>query len=87
MDENALTWDKTLSVSNEILQGDGFYLSFNAYVGETALHIEQGGKWLILDGDFRKEYTEAFPHGLEACLEVYKAHREEFCSFWSVNDD
>ena len=39
---------------------------------ETALTDTIKDKWFILEGDFRKEYEEAFPKGLEACMEVYK---------------
>lgn len=87
--------------TNELLQGDGFYLSFNAapcaelgfFQGdggsaETALAIENGKPdggtaWLILNGDYRAEYLQAFPRGVEACVAVYEAHRATRRSSWS----
>lgn len=55
---------------------------------ETALcvHPDEDDKrvWYILNGDFRKEYEEAFPNGLETCLEVYRRniqHRSD----WSTD--
>lgn len=49
---------------------------------ETALYSH--GVWYILNGDFRKEYEEAFDGGFDACAAVYKrniAHR----SGWSTD--
>lgn len=54
--------------------------------GETALCNpglkDEHQKWLILNGDFRKEYEEAFPGGYEACRAVYEANKDKK-SMWS----
>jgi len=49
---------------------------------ETALCYE--GRFDVLEGDFRKEYEEAFPQGLEACKEVFKKHEAEHRSNWTT---
>ena len=49
---------------------------------ETALCYE--GKFAIMEGDFRKEYEEAFPQGLEACKAVFKKHEAEHRSNWTT---
>ena len=91
--------------TNYVLEGDGFYLSFNAAPcadmsffrsdsggSETALAVEDGKPdggtlWLILNGDFRKEYEEAFARGIEGCLAVYESHRSTKRSSWSTDYD
>lgn len=50
---------------------------------ETALRGPDRA-WYILEGDFRKEYEEAFPKGFEACLQVYKANISKR-SNWSTD--
>lgn len=80
-----------------ILQGEDFYVSYNPapWSGislfesddkqeETALVIEGPNHkfFLILNGDFREEYKEAFPD-LAACLDVYKRHENTARSTWS----
>lgn len=52
---------------------------------ETALRLEKRGLWLILEGDFRKEYEAAFPKGLKACEAVYKKHKKSKRSNWSTD--
>lgn len=52
---------------------------------ETALKAE-GGPWLILNGDFRKEYKEAFPLGYEACVAVYNRHKAQHRSDWASDE-
>lgn len=70
--------------------GNPIALLIGAIVGaengreETALRDDVAEVWYILNGDFRKEYEEAAPHGFNACLEVYKKniqHRSE----WSTD--
>lgn len=41
---------------------------------ETALYNEK--TWMILTGDFRKEYEKAFP-SLEKCIEVYERNKDK----------
>ena len=83
---------------NEVLEGDGFYISFlpntrnfmgfesklfagdDKGQGETAL--VKDGTYLILNGDYRKEYEEAVPNGYEACRAVYESHQHK-ASSWS----
>ena len=49
--------------------------------GETALCV--AGKWLILNGDFRREFAErADKGGVEACIEFFAA-KPELHSSWS----
>lgn len=83
---------------NEVLSGDDFYISYNpdtsfgglwffagADCDETALCSRAKGRapFLILTGDFRKQYEEAVPLGYDACLAIYDAHKAEFSSPWS----
>jgi len=98
-----LVWEELRN--NEVLRGDGFYISYNKDTGtdhlrrvltqlgntlganlkdgtETALYYE--GRFDILEGDFRKEYEEAFPQGLEACKEVFKKHEADHRSNWTT---
>jgi len=50
---------------------------------ETALCVKPD-LWMILEGDFRKEYEEAFPD-LEKCKAVYEKHKETNRSNWSTD--
>lgn len=52
---------------------------------ETALYLEKRHLWLILEGDFRKEYEAVFSKGLKACEAVYKKHKESKRSNWSTD--
>lgn len=54
---------------------------------ETALCIktEEGRKWYILEGDFRKNYERAVPKGAEACLRVYLRNKKNHRSNWSTD--
>ena len=77
---------------NYVLQGDGFYVSFNPDTSslmfgagngpETAL-VTDDDTWFILDGDFREAYAALVPKGLDACKRFYDlqaraGHRSEF---------
>lgn len=88
--------------SNQIIQGKDFYISFNSSPGgdisffksdnasaETALCITRNSKthFLILNGDFRKEYEKAIKNGLGACLNVYIRHKKENGSSWTTGTD
>lgn len=89
-------WEKSgRPAGNEVLVGDGFYVSFvtgaatAAWAGgifasdrgedETALCID--GDFFILNGDFRKEYEELAPRGKDACLAFYRSQNDR--SSWS----
>lgn len=78
---------------NEILRGDGFFISYNAApcVGlsfwssdegspETALVVD--GKYYILNGDFRNEYAAIVDEGRAACLKFF-AGKPDLASSWS----
>ena len=79
---------------NLTLDGDGFYISYNSGAtlllpdspnGETALCVPDSKKYnpyYILNGDFRKEYEELIPKGLEACMEFFKSQSDKISS-WS----
>lgn len=90
-----LQW-KTSLMGNYILDGEGFFISYQPFLTinamgtpaepETALYIgEKGGprgKYLILYGDWRKQYEEAYPDK-EACLRVYHQNKHEHAAFWT----
>lgn len=67
-------------IPNSIMDGDGFYVSFNdhdvhVYGGETtALVVGQMEKFFILKGDHRAQYAALINQGLEACRAYFKAH-------------
>lgn len=55
---------------------------------ETALVLRNYGAdktFLILEGDFRKEYEEVIAGGYEACLDVYKRNIDKR-SNWSTEE-
>lgn len=54
---------------------------------ETALFNKVTRVWYILNGDFKEEYTKAFPNGFKACLEVYNKHKPTNRSTWSTDDE
>lgn len=68
------------SPPNQILQGEGFYISYNdadvAIYGDstTALVVGQMERFHILNGDHRAGYADLVPRGLEACLGYFLAH-------------
>jgi len=76
-----LKWRKNEEFGNYILHGDQFYISYQskpwdplgAAPSETALVImnENGVKFLILEGDFRKEYEKRID-SLEECIKFFK---------------
>lgn len=89
---------KTVRGGNELLSGEGFFISYqdfsNGFIGgvggvfgpddgkspETALC--KGGKFYILNGNFKEEYEKLVPEGYEACYAFYKANIENKSS-WS----
>lgn len=82
---------------NEVLDGDGFYISyqpdtaagpFGAFfsgngetLDETAL--VKDGKFFILNGDWREQYAELVPNGWDACKSFFDKHADEHKSVWS----
>lgn len=78
---------------NHVLEAPDFYISFNEAppdfgMGfgsddggeETALC--KGGKYFILNGDFRKQYEELVPKGFEACFAFFE--KQNNVSSWST---
>lgn len=89
-------WMKRAGFPNEILQGDGFIISYNPdttngpafFAGdgaETALRDERNGRGrcLVLNGDWRKQFEELVPMGYNACLALYKELAVKHRSSWS----
>lgn len=86
---------------NQVLGFDGFFISYmpplgmsgfrlmasNNHGAETALCVEDCNRtnYFILNGDFRKQYEEIGPQGLEACMKFYRDNIGQSSS-WS-NDD
>ena len=83
---------------NELLYGEGFFISYNPKPGgnipsfeadnrgdETALVVPGDKKeYRILNGDFRKEYLELVPKGLEACIKFFDENEPEHGSSWTT---
>lgn len=89
-----IEWKALPGAENMVLDGDGFYISYNPSPcslismfrsdtggAETALCVTER-EYYILNGDFRKEYEEAFPD-LQECQEVYEKLKGEYRSSWS----
>jgi len=88
-------WE-TAAMGNQILDCGDFYISFRANTsdfgsiftgdddgaGETAL-CSNGGKYMILNGDFRKDYEKRVDKGFEECLKFYKSKKKKYSSVWS----
>ena len=72
---------------NSIMEGDGFYVSYNAHdfsvygSDTTALVVGQMQKFYILNGDHRESYSIFVKQGFEACLSYFKAHISEINKF------
>ena len=66
----------------------GSFFGLDTAPEETALVVPNSiPKYRILNGDFRKEYEEACPLGLEACVAVYEKHKTSARSDWSGDED
>lgn len=88
---------------NQVLRvSDRFYISYNPSPGggisffagddnsaETALCIKTSDNthFLVLNGDFRREYEIAIKKGIGACLKVYLKHKEKHNSSWTSDFD
>lgn len=88
-------WEVNPFIGNEILERDGFHISFHpmpgggisGFHGDTAegeTAIVTGDKFYILNGDYRKQYEEAVT--LDEAMEVFKANIEHMSS-WSNSLD
>lgn len=111
----ARTFQQNPGSPNELLEGEGFYLSYNPghynpghygpknllgalavalggdpsmeiVTAETALCVQHpdGREWLILNGDFRKDYEGLVDQGLAACRAFYNSQKDEHKSPWST---
>lgn len=72
---------------------EDFYISYNPDTrgidfmrGDEPLEtaIVKDDKYYILNGDFRAEYEEVIDKGFDACLRVYKAHKDKYDSSWTT---
>ena len=76
-----------LMVPNTTYQGDGFHISHNArdvriYGGvTTALVLNNGAAFYILNGDHRDGYAHLIPQGLDACLAYFRQHINQMNKF------
>lgn len=67
-----------LSIPNETIQADGFYVSYNdtdydIYGSDTtALVFGQMERFFILNGDHRRQYLDLMKDGFHACLDYFK---------------
>lgn len=74
-DENCyVSYNETPWCGFSLLESDG-------KKAETALYLR--GKWLILNGDFRREYEEVYPDP-DKCLALYNKHKASARSSWST---
>lgn len=68
---------------NEVLKGDGFYVSYNERDTDiygcdtTALVLGQMEHFYILNGDHRARYAQIVHQGLDACLAYFGEHIDE----------
>jgi len=96
-DLEGMTFTKQPGKPNQMLRkDDDFYISFlpagsidiamfeaDDQQAETMLRVQ--GLWLGLNGDFRREYEEAFPDPYK-CLAVYDKYKADARSSWSTDD-
>jgi hypothetical protein len=78
---------------NSVIQGNGFYISYNNIdIGiygcdTTALVIGNMEKFLILNGDFRKQYMQIINNGLDECIAFFKANIEHINEYSETMED
>jgi hypothetical protein len=76
-----------VSVPNEAMPGDGFYISYNdvdqgIYGSDTtAIVVGQMQRFFILNGDHREGYAPLIQQGFDACIAYYEAHISESNKF------
>lgn len=81
---------------NYILQGDGFYISFNpdpnsshfgamfgSDNGDSETALCKDGAYHILNGDYRVQYEKLMPGGWIACKKFYNQQSAHADSSWS----
>ena len=91
---------KPTAWGNELLESDGFYISYNSDPGmgfsflqgdnksdETALVKEDDtdNQFRILNGDFREEFEAIIECGFEECLALYNKLSGDHDSSWSIH--
>ncbi len=79
---------RPISADRELIECDGFFISFNN--DETAIVVgpEVFGKrkFYILNGNHLEQYRQLVDLGLEACMEYWR-HSEKYHSFFSNSED
>lgn len=89
--------------TNEILNGDDFYISYQANPSPLGISIfrsdnssvetaivdknDPENQYRILNGDFRKDYVKLVPKGLKACVKFYDKMKADHKSSWSTNQE
>jgi len=88
-------WETKKGALNQILLGDGFYVSYNGHAQEGVLYglfagdrneetaLVKDGKYFILNGDWRKHYERLFPDGWDTCFSFFKKRNKRYVSSWS----
>ena len=72
-----------LSVPNTTYQGNGFYISYNdrdvRTYGDTttALVLNQGEAFYILNGDHRDGYAPLLSLGFDACMDYFRRNLDQ----------
>ena len=80
-----LSYNPDTSIEHDFFTDLGNMMGGNLKDGEeTALYNRETGKWYILECDFRKEYTKAFPNYGE-CKRVYMKNKNKNRSNWSTD--
>jgi hypothetical protein len=93
-----MKWETT-TMGNEVLDGDGFFISYqpnqnvlgiksfsaDTSSGETALVNKKASSffYLILNGNFKKEYEKLVPLGYDACVKFFNEMKKKHKSSWS----
>lgn len=73
----------TFHLPNTIMEGDGFYVSYNDYDVDfygsdtTALVLGQMERFYILNGDHRAQYQGLIRDGFDACLSYFKENLQQ----------
>ena len=88
--KEVVIWDSGV-MGNEILQGEGFFISYNPrpVIGngrsETALVVKENGvtKFYILEGNWKKNYEAVYKKGLDACKTIFNNLKSRYKSSWS----
>lgn len=72
-----------LQTPNDVVDGDGFYVSYNCVDASiygcdtTALVVGQMEAFYILNGDHRAEYAPLISEGFDACMGYFMENIEQ----------